>query len=221
MSKFAFEFNKIPAIGFHHARKWHFLSFPNLEIFPQIQTTNETDLGLFEWHVTHKGKEPLKKRDFPREAGEFHPRIWRPGNCPTWLLAGGEYKEGGSIGGETTLRRSVVAAEVLVSQLKAIFRTIEPAPENGKTFGQEIRNVLLLACMEVESAWTGVLKANGYPQLGHWKTGDYVKLLLPMRLKEYAVSMLHYPEYPPVSPFSTWESGSELAHDFRRPAGAR
>lgn len=211
---YIFEDDNVTSFAFHQDEKWYFGQCRDALTIPKITGGVVIKENIKDW-LASQGRKIQNFRPFPRGVGDFHPRIWRPGNCPTWMLAGGEYKESVSIGGETTLRRSAVAAEVLVNQLSGLFRTVEPIPENSHVYGHEIRNVLLLACMEVESALTGVLRANSYVKhdnrgnpIDRWNTTDYVKLLGPLRLRSFAVSMVHYPEYPTIFPFASWDAGS-------------
>ena len=50
----------------------------------------------------------------------------------------------------------------IFDRLATIFRAVEPDQANEKAFGQDLRNVLMLAATAAEGAWKGVLKANGY-----------------------------------------------------------
>jgi hypothetical protein len=59
------------------------------------------------------------------------------------------------------LNESFVALRILHRKLDELFETIEPTAANARAFGHKIRDVLLLACMEVESSWTAVLTACG------------------------------------------------------------
>ena len=75
--------------------------------------------------------------------------------------------------------QSFVALKLLLAKMQDIFETVEPGPSNLQTYGHKIRELLLLAAMEVEASWTAVLKANGYVR-DRFTTNDYVKLLKPM-----------------------------------------
>ncbi|MGH1556984.1 hypothetical protein ACRAWD_02635 [Caulobacter segnis] len=82
---------------------------------------------------------------------------------------------------------------------------MQPTTANLGAYGHEIRNLLILAAMEVETHWRGVLVANGFTRDRPW-TSDYVKLLVPMRLDQYAVGFRHYPWMDPVRPFGGWSA---------------
>lgn len=128
--------------------------------------------------------------------GNFHPRMWR-GEMPN--LAPDELAGSASI-----YSRSVVSAKLIVDRLFELFSYIEPSKTNLDAFGHKPRELLLLACMEVESSWKGVLKANQYLN-SHLNTNDYVKLLGPMRLADFEVEFVMYPDLPAVTPFGSWK----------------
>lgn len=88
-------------------------------------------------------------------------------------------------------------------QLDRICQTVHPTPATFASFGYDIRNLLILACTEVESHWCGVLAANGVKG-DRLSTNDYVKLCPAMRLGAYAVSFPSYPWLSPVIPFAGW-----------------
>jgi hypothetical protein len=101
----------------------------------------------------------------------------------------------------------------LVRQLDRICQTVQPVPANYSSFGHDIRNLLILACTEVESHWRGILKANGVV-LERPTTNDYVKLRCAMRLGEYAVRFPSYPWIEPIHPFAGWGSSRKPSQDL-------
>jgi len=100
-----------------------------------------------------------------------------------------------------------VSVNRLLQQLSLVFETVEPASANADVFGPALRHLLIVACTEVEAAWRGILSANSYPQAARLTTNDYVKLLAPMRLDEYALRLaLYQDEWTEiVTPFATWD----------------
>lgn len=104
------------------------------------------------------------------------------------------------------LNESFVVLRMLLRKLDELFETIEPAAPNISTYGHRIRDVLLLACMEVESSWTAVLKENGYTtSSGMFNTNDYVKLSQAMMLDGYELSLQSYACYLAFTPFANWD----------------
>jgi hypothetical protein len=101
-------------------------------------------------------------------------------------------------------RASIVVARGLLRRLRAIFDVVEPRRAQASVFGHEIRQLVILACTEVESGWSAVLKANGYAK-ERCTTGDYVLLKEPMKLEGYALGLTLYPEYGEIRPFEGWD----------------
>ncbi len=152
---------------------------------------HETDQEPEQW-LLQNGYEDV--RPHPRRPGEFFPRMWRPGWCPS----SSELSQG-------SLTRSCLNARPLVQRLREVFSTAEPVSKTDAVYGPQIRSLLLLACMEVEAAWKGVLRANAYP-VARWSTNDYVKLLHPLALADYEVTLAWYPDYPAFKPFASWSA---------------
>ncbi len=98
---------------------------------------------------------------------------------------------------------------ILSDQLQMAFRTAHPGNDNLGSYGNEFRNILILAATEVEGQWQGVLRANSYRSRGSFfTTKDYVKLEPAFRLRDYAVEFIQLPWCEPVIPFSGWEEGA-------------
>lgn len=136
--------------------------------------------------------------------GAYYPRIARP-NEQHRLEAPGSLPEAWKEA--DLIAQSLGQVRSLVGMLDAIFQAVHPDTVNMKCFGGGIRNVLILACMECEAQWRGVLTANGYSAT-QLTTKDYVKTSPALRLNEYAVKLHHYPWLPGVSPFEHWEAGA-------------
>lgn len=81
------------------------------------------------------------------------------------------------------------------------------------TYGHEIRNLLIVACTEVEAQWKGILQANGYCR-NRYTTNDYVILNRAMLLDQYVVSLPHYPWLPPFKPFQGWGSSGKPTEEL-------
>lgn len=136
--------------------------------------------------------------------GEYFPRMARPegtmsttaGRCP-------------DENAETyhSRVRSTGQLAALIEELDRICRVVQPEEQNLQTYGHGIRNVLVLACTEVELHWRNVLQANHYaPKANHFTTKDYVKLLSAMRLDAWVVNLNYYPWLWPCAPFVCWSA---------------
>jgi hypothetical protein len=128
--------------------------------------------------------------------GEHYPRMWRRGYSPAPALA---YRREWSL--------SVQAARNLLADMRDVFRCIEPAiGSNASAYGHRVRDLLMLACMEVESACKSVLLANNYTSSRRRRdTRDYVELLGPMRLDEWEIALTMHLGFPPFRPFAGWD----------------
>ncbi len=147
------------------------------------------------------GQNPFEKVDL--SLGEYYPRIARPWSAHP--------QQAPSRSPDSWAKNNLIAIArgqltALTRQLNQICQTIHPAPETFATYGHDIRNLLILACTEVEASWRGVLEANGV-QKDRFTSNDYVKLNSAMRLDEYAVCLSSYPWLPPIRPFKGWEQG--------------
>lgn len=127
--------------------------------------------------------------------GHYYKRMWRPPGYISRDLLVPNLK---------VLTQSAITIDVLIKKLQELFFTVEPATQNLTTFGHKMREILLLACMEVETSWAGILKEHGYVQ-ARYTTNDYVKLLEPMCLSDYEVRLRWYPDFPSLRPFSNWQ----------------
>jgi hypothetical protein len=168
----------------------------DLNINQGIILSGEADGTLRDWIGKNFGDTNPVESECPQ--GIYYKRIWRP------YWPGPIYRSVSQVRDGEKITESMVALRILFNKLEELFETIEPGQDNLLAYGHKTREVLLLACMEVESSWTAVLKENGYPQRPTWNTNDYVKLFRPMFLDGYKVSLRSYPHFPSFSPFEKW-----------------
>jgi hypothetical protein len=90
---------------------------------------------------------------------------------------------------------------------------VHPMPETLGVFGHDIRNLLIIACTEVEAHWRGVLASNGVAQ-ERYTTNDYMSLRAAMRLDEYAITFPAFPWLEPMSPFKNWGTTGRPTRDL-------
>lgn len=107
---------------------------------------------------------------------------------------------------EKILLSSVQQLSILINRIENIFKSVNPCEANLFVFGHEIRNVLILACTEVESQLKGILISNDIYPLNkkEYTTKDYVKLLDHLKLKAYTIELAYFPELNSISPFKGW-----------------
>ena len=128
--------------------------------------------------------------------------VWRPG-----LFFSEEVLQGLSA---TTveLRLAEQALLLLIQRLDELLHFVEPSPVTLQTHSHKARELLIIACTEVENAWKSYLRIAGVvpPAKGDFATNDYVKLLGPLRLTDYQASLPRYADIPLIRPFRGWSA---------------
>lgn len=136
--------------------------------------------------------------------GEYHPRIWRGRYDPRRpfedLTVNPESKYG------TIFVQSMTSAISLFDELAEVFKFIEPADENLGSFGHKMRQLLILACTEVEANLRSVYLANFPSEFVELRTSTrhYVQLLSPMNLGGFGACLKSYPDVPMLAPYRAW-----------------
>lgn len=127
------------------------------------------------------------------EPGEYYPAMARP-------VMGESPGRNPDQSRDAMNRRASASGQLhaLIQQLEQICRVVHPEEANFQTYGHEIRNVLILACTELESQWKAILGAH---KARADNTTDYVKLCAAMKLADYAVEFPYYPWMPERRPF--------------------
>lgn len=122
-----------------------------------------------------------------------------------------EYYQDSPISNTTEYCNYVRQLEIILDELFEIFKVVEPHKSNIDTFGNRIRNVILLSCMEVDALFKTIMKSNKVKRRGrYYRINDYLKLLEPMRLNNYTISFRHIKELGDWSPFKDWSTNSSL-----------
>jgi hypothetical protein len=109
------------------------------------------------------------------------------------------------------IQNSIGQLTVFCQNIDRICRTVHPVESNFNTFGHDTRNLLILACTEVEAQWKGILRENGREGRG---TQDYVLLNAPLKLGDYSLQFRRYPWLPEFSPFLRWGNSSSTTVDI-------
>ncbi|MCU1731077.1 MULTISPECIES: hypothetical protein [unclassified Pseudomonas] len=138
--------------------------------------------------------------------GFFNPRVWR--GIPKSPGFGGYEGAVSSPPTYSSRMQATVAATSLFSSLAEFFRYIEPSSTNDQCFGHRARELLILACTEVESQWKSVLQQNMANPPVRFKpaTKDYIKLVPVLRLKDWRVTLKNYFGYRTIAPFEHWDT---------------
>jgi hypothetical protein len=137
--------------------------------------------------------------------GCFNPRVWR--GIPRSPVFGGYEGVAPSPLNYFSRMQATVAATSLFSGLVELFRYVEPSTENDQCYGHRVRELLILACTEVESHWKSVLLQNMESPSTRYQfsTNDYIKLVPVLRLKKWRVTLKNYSGYRFIAPFESWD----------------
>lgn len=194
-------------LGYAYETTTHFVHFYGNDIGFNIislgLTTIEKKSGTLEdWVIKTFGAQNIKT--LTNSIGSTIDGIWRPS-----LYYEKDIQEG-ILSKDSEQRSSEQALRILIEKLDEIFLYIEPDNRFLSSYGHKTRELLILACTEVENQWTALLnKANVSPVSGkHFKTNDYVKVRSAAFLEEYLVLLKGYPNLNPYRPFASWNSAN-------------
>lgn len=102
--------------------------------------------------------------------------------------------------------------EIILDDLDSIFKVVSPHKNQDSVYGHAIRNVIILACTELDSRMQHILTNNAVRPIGkYFQMKDYYKLKNALRLDEYSLSFYRYGDLEVYSPFSEWEKNNELS----------
>jgi hypothetical protein len=134
------------------------------------------------------------------DAGHVVDGVWRPGLFwvdQHWQALGTDQQE---------QRAAEHSLHLLVSALNELFLYIEPEGDGLSAYGPKTRELLILACTEVEDVWTRYLRRASRPAGRRgYTTRDYVRLLKPLHLAEYQLSLIPFASAPKLRPFASWQ----------------
>ena len=133
--------------------------------------------------------------------GAFYPGIARPDTSSYGAAA---FQAPDYSWRERELIASLLQLRSLYRSLEEIFQVVHPVQANLATFGNSIRDLIILASTECEAQWKAVLRLNKYGRDKPTRT-DYQKLGRPMRLSEFTVILQHYRDFEPLVPFAGWD----------------
>lgn len=104
--------------------------------------------------------------------------------------------------------QDIRAFQNIQSSLNDLFNYIEPSQINLKAYGHKIRELLILACTEVEYLLLKVLVENGYTSKTFYTTRDYIKCRDILKLDKFEVILTQYPQLKKFQPFKGWDVSS-------------
>ena len=104
--------------------------------------------------------------------------------------------------------QEIRAYQAIQDSLDSLLYVVEPSVTNFESYGHKIRELLILACTEVEYLLLRLLIENGYPQKKTYNTTDYIQCLPILKLNEYKVVLGQYPNLKIFQPFENWNNQS-------------
>jgi hypothetical protein len=102
-------------------------------------------------------------------------------------------------------RRAEQSLQILIDRLSELLLFIEPNDAGMDAYSLKTRELLILACTDVEDMWTHFLSVGGkVPPANGFSTNEYVKLQLPLHLADFIIELAAYPGVGQFRPFGTW-----------------
>lgn len=149
------------------------------------------------------------------KTGEFYPNIYRPAfsfklqnrhfiheDCPFGDVYNDLY-----ITDKNEYNDFLRQLEIIIDDLIDIFKVIAPTPSNYKSYGHSIRNIIFLACTEIDSMMKNALVKNGYcKQENRCSIIDYRILNEALRLSEYELKFTDFEQFGSICPFEEWNN---------------
>lgn len=163
-----------------------------------LTVTNKRDGSLSDW-VTQFGAENFEQSNL--DVGATIEGVWRPGLYYDLDVLQGL--------GETNLdlRLAEQALLLLIQRMDELVLFVEPTTQSLSAYSHKARELLILACTEVEAQWKYYLRCGGLIKQV-FTTNDYIALRGPLHLEEYEILLPRYKEIPPIRPFLGWSTGS-------------
>lgn len=155
-------------------------------------TSTEVTKESIEYFLSSKNINPvIKDLHKIEQPGHYYPRIYRNNINYDYV--------------NSSFLKDMRAYQNIQSRLDELFNYIEPDSKNLMVFSHKIRELLILACTEVECLLVNLLRDNGYQTTNRYTTNDYVKCNKLLGLSSYSTQLTDYPELPIFKPFINWD----------------
>jgi hypothetical protein len=103
--------------------------------------------------------------------------------------------------------RAARNASELFGEFTNSFRYLEPHTDNYESYSNKLRELLMLACTEIEANFIGVLRSNGLRSMGtNYNTGDFIRLIDVLHLRSWGASLKLRSGCGNVYPFREWDA---------------
>lgn len=192
--------------GYAYESDTHFIHFygkkPYYIISVGLTVAEKKNGTLLDWVQRRFGATDIK--DMKIDVGHSIESIWRPSlyfwddTCQAINISNNE-----QLSEESALR-------VLVQQLDNLLLYIEPSPDGLNCYSHKTRELLILACTEVENQWRAILeKAGCTPQNSRaFTTQDYSRIIGKVFLEEFTVKLRNMTFSDTLKPFEGWSVSS-------------
>jgi hypothetical protein len=183
--------------GIAYETATHFVHFYGMDaglwvVSPGLTAVQPKQGTLRDWIMNAFGAQDIAQARTP--IGHSVAGVWRPG-----ITSYDDIRQGL---GTTDAERytHLQSIRLLIERLDDLFLYIEPSASGLQTYSHKTRELLILACTEVENNWKRYLRAAGVVPTGRdYTTNDYVRLQPKLFLSEYEVYI------PPIRPFQGWD----------------
>jgi len=167
-----------------------------------LTATEKKSGALNDWAIRVFGADSIENAINP--VGSTVNGVWRPG---LYFLSETLQGLGNS---ESDQRSSEQSLRLLVERLDELLLYIEPDAHGLNAYSHKTRELLILACTEVENTWKHYMRITGATPLNgsDFTTKDYVKLLSPLYLSEFEVTVKPYSAIAPLRPFVDWDANA-------------
>jgi hypothetical protein len=190
-------------LGYAYETETHFVHFygknKGLNVISVGLTVIEQKNGtLTDWVTKVFGAQNISPLALP--IGDTIESIWRPS-----LYYSNDIQNALNID-PFEQRSAEQALRVLIEKLDEILLYVEPSESGLRSYSHKCRELLILACTEVENLWTSVFqKAQIQPQNSRmYTTQDYVKLLPKACLNEFEITFRNYNGLRNFQPYVNW-----------------
>lgn len=166
-------------------------------------TATEKNGGILsDWAIRVFGAEDIQNAIYP--VGSTVRGVWRPG---LYFHSDALQALGNS---ESEQRSSEQSVKILVARLDELLLYIEPDAHGLNAYSHKTRELLILACTEVENTWKHYMRiAGASPVNGNdFTTRDYIRLLVPLFLEDFEVTVKPYGAIPALRPFLGWDASA-------------
>lgn len=195
--------------GFAYEGKTHFIHYYGYghgfrDIATRLTVIKEKSGSLEDWVKREFGAEDIEEME--TEVGTIVKGVWRP----SLYIYQDTYQALDVT--EHEMRLSENALRLLIGKLDDIFLYIEPSLTSLNVYSHKTRELLILACTELENFWQYYAnKCNLEGSRKRLTTNDYAKLCQPLHLKEYQFTLNTYAGLPPIRPFEHWNVAKPTA----------